>query len=152
MQRLLGTFIDFQRLFSSYVFVSQLLSINFNKYFMYVSFVLINCGLVAHCLFSRCAAEHSRRHGLWSADDFDSVYHTAVDRHAALAHAFYPASTTEFHLPRSAVDPPERLVAMIFPFIDDMSRGQVNEVTTTSTMLNFILFYVDNILIFFATL
>ena len=101
-----------------------------------------------HCLFCRCAAEHSRRHGLWSADDFDSVYHTAVDRHAALAHAFHPASTTEFYLPRSAVDPLERLVAMIFPFVDDVSRGQVNEVTITSTMSSFILFYVVDTQIF----
>ena len=61
--------------------------------------------------------------GVMVSDDFNIVYHTSVDRHVALPHSFYPTSATEFHLPRSAIDPPERLVAMIFPFIDDISQS-----------------------------
>ena len=53
-----------------------------------------------------------------------------VDRHAALAHSFHAASTTEFHLPRSSIEPPDHLASLVFPFIDDGSGRRVQEVRT----------------------
>ena len=117
---------------------------------MYISCII--CSLVAQCLFCKCGAERSHRHGLWYTNDFDSVYHVAIDRHAALpmpSTPHPPPSSTSFRVPLTTQS---ALWLMIFPFIDDVSRGQVHEVRITSTMLSFIIFYVDNILIFFLLL